>query len=281
MSSGNWSFIFVPPGLALTFWLLRKFLPAPAKAEKAEAEKPEVSLNKEQAQKYTGWCGVLWLIAWPVTWLFLTWLFSGIATLWYAKRFPEATFALTPGWLLYLLPAAFPSMATAAYIADRALRLIMGARNYQELDSYTTQFSGINWQPLIRPVIIFVILSAIIPFLVMINWYVLFTPEHIVIKPAFSKSRITQQYSDIENIRTASAWVDRRKGHERIVPDRQYIIQFRNGEKWITKDGYNFPETYNSPARLTPEQKAQILAFVSQKSGVPITEMKVLNPYEP
>ena len=57
MADVNWSFIFVPPGLALTFWLLRKLLPAPA-----EAQKPEVSLKKEQFLNYAGYFLGFWLI---------------------------------------------------------------------------------------------------------------------------------------------------------------------------------------------------------------------------
>ena len=111
-----------------------------------------------------------------------------------------------------------------------------------------------------------------------INWYVLFTPEQIVIKPFFSMTRITRQYSDIESIRTAPAWIWVPK--KEIVPMRQYIIRFRNGDKWITVGGFNFPKTFGSPGRLTSEEMAQILGYVSRKAGVPITEMKVLNPYE-
>jgi len=43
--------------LALTFWLLRKLLPAPA-----EAQKPEVSLKKEQFLNYAGYFLGFWLI---------------------------------------------------------------------------------------------------------------------------------------------------------------------------------------------------------------------------
>jgi len=46
MANPGWSFIFVPLGLALVFWLLRKIFPAPAEPEKAEAEIQEVSLKE-------------------------------------------------------------------------------------------------------------------------------------------------------------------------------------------------------------------------------------------
>jgi len=210
------------------------------------------------------------MILWPLNWFLLTLLFSKLGTLWNGKRFPEATFALTASWLYYTFPALLPGGATAIYIANRALRLIIGEHNYQEYNYYVKRYSSF---------IIIVILSGIIPLLALVNWYVLFTPEHIVIKPWYSITRTTWNYSDIESIRTAPAYVNRENGREVIVHKREYIIKFRNEEKFTT--GWGFPGTHSSPARLNSEQKAQILAYVSQKSGVPITEMDVLNPYEP
>jgi hypothetical protein len=286
MSKANWGFIFIPLVLAIVFWLLRKIFPAPTKVEKP-TKKPSPSLKDKKAfQNYDGCLIGLWLFfCLPVTSVILSWLFSRLGTIWYANRFPEATFILTASWAAYLALAIWSSISPSIYIACRALRVIIGNRNYQEWQEYSdyvgNRYYGINWKPLIRPFIIFVILTTILPWYMLIDWYVLFTPDHIVIKPFFSMTRITRQYSDIENIHTAPAWISKHKGDEEIVHNRNYIIQFHNGVKWITQGGGSFPQIYSSPAVLTSEQKAQILQYVSRKAGVPIIEMKVLNPYEP
>ena len=283
MSNVSWGFIFVPPGLVLVFWLLRKLFPAPTKAEKPP-QKPSVSIEKKKAfQNYDGYGVGLILFFCFVNAIILSWLFSRLGTMYNASRFPDATFALTVAWPFYLLPAFSPGLLLAYYIADRAFRVIVGNRNYQEYRDYsnyvTNKYYGINWKALVRPFVILVIVTTIIPWYILTNWYVLFTPEYIVIKPWFSITSSTHQYSDIESIRTAPAWIsiDRKE----IVPNRQYIIQFRNGDKWVTQGGLNFSKTYGSPARLTSEQMAQILGYVSRKAGVPITEMKILNLSEP
>ena len=279
MSNVSWGFIFVPPGLVLTLWLLRKLFPPPAKVEKPTSRPSPSSKEKKAYQNYDGYSIGLLFFFWPVTTISLTWLFSRLGTLWNANRFSEATFVLNASWVPYLFPAIFPGLLITGYIADRALRVIIGNRIYQEYQEYSNRRIGINWEPLIRPFIIIVMLTTIITWYMVINWYVLFTPEHIVIKPFFSMTAITRQYSDIESIRTAPAWIWVHR--KEIVPIRQYIIRFRNGDKWITVGGFNFPKTFGSPARLSSGQMAQILGYVSRQAGVPIIEMKVLNPFEP
>ena len=147
MSNVNWGFIFVPLGLVLVFWLLRKIMPAPAKTEK-----PLHPLKDKKFTQYSLGLMGLWVFIGAVNSLILCWLFSRLAIFWNTIRFPEATFRLTASWIDCFIPGFWPLGCLAGiYVALLFLRIIIGNRNYQEFRFYGDNLGDINWEPLLRP----------------------------------------------------------------------------------------------------------------------------------
>jgi hypothetical protein len=158
-------------------------------------------------------------------------------------------------------------VASGAFLTFLLVRHWLKSR-YRDYIAYQNQKFKVNNERLGPLLGILIISGPIIILAILLNWYVIFTPEKVVIKRLFSIEALSYRYSDIDGIHSAPAL---RALTGKIVNRREYVIIFHDGQKWTT---------YFSPANLSSEQKGQIVLYVSLKSGVPITEKKVLNKAE-
>jgi hypothetical protein len=182
---------------------------------------------------------------------------------WRFSSFPEATFILAGDRVKLIIPTFLLGGLTAGLVVDLLLKVLLKSR-YPEYIAYQNWKFQINGEILGRLVGLIFVPGSIIILLMLINWYVIFTPNRIVIKPLFSFSEQSYHYSDIESLVSVPAITSWTGGKENR---KEFIIKFHNGQEWTT----NF-----SPVRLPSKEKFQILMYVSLKSGLAVNEKKVL-----
>jgi hypothetical protein len=254
MKGLQWSYRF-------TVWLFRRVFPSVAQYE--TPSRPFEELKKE----FRGWEILVFCLTalfGAITGLMWSWLFYQIGA-WRFSRLPEGI-VLTASWLLWV-PGLFMGVATGGLLTFLIMRLFLKSR-HRDYIAYQNQKFQVNNERMGPLLGIPIILGPIIMLIMLLNWYVIFTPEQIVIKPLFAISPLSYCYTDIESIHSAPAvttWTGK------TVNQREYVIIFHNGQKWSTN---------LSPALMGSEQKTQILLYVSLKSGVPMTERKVLDKSE-
>lgn len=246
----------------LTVWFFRQVFPAVAKYEKSPRSYDELKREFHRWEIFIFGLTILFGVLTGIIWC---WLFSQLGA-WQVSRLPEAAIVLTASWLLWV-PGLLMGVSTGALLSFLLVRLVLKGR-YREYIAYQNQKFRVNNERLGPLLGVLFILGPIIILVMLLNWYVVFTPEQIVIKSLLSISERSYRYSDIDAIYTAptlTIWTGK------TVTRREYAIIFREGQKLTTNC---------LPALLTSEGKAKLLIYVSVKSGVPITEKTVLSKAE-
>lgn len=237
----------------LTVWLGRRLFPALARYEAPSRPFEELQ------QEFRPWeilSFALTVLLGLLTGVFWCWLFDQIGA-WRFGRFPEGSLALTASWLLWL-PGLLLGVASGAFLTYLLLRLWLKSR-YRDYLAYQNQKFRVNNEKMGIPLGILITVGPLILLLLLLNWYVIFTPERIIIKPLLALSSQTYRYADIEEIYPVpalTAWTGR--GGD----GKEYVIRFRDGRKWATN---------HSPTPLPLKRKMQLVMYAILKSGVPIT----------
>jgi hypothetical protein len=238
----------------LTVWVCRRLFPSVAKYE--EPARPYEELRKEfrlweiLVFCLTGLFGI-------ITGLFWIWVFMKLGA-WRFSLFPQGALVLTASWLLWL-PGLFMGVPTGAFLAYLLVRRWLKSR-YRDYLAYQNQKFRVNNEKMGFVLGGLITAAPLIMLLMLLNWYVIFTPEQIIIKPLLALTAHNYRYSEVEDIRTVpalTAWTG--KTGER----QDYVITFRDGRQWATSF---------SPTPLSFKRKAQIFMYVTLKSDLQITE---------
>jgi hypothetical protein len=96
------------------------------------------------------------------------------------------------------------------------------------------------------------------------NWHLRLTEDHIAIKRLVAFGEEIHPYDDVEQIVLTSH--EQRKG--RVFSCENLHLRFRDGRSWGTDGTFILPRD--------PEQRRQLLDFLHQKTGKPITRARLL-----
>lgn len=238
----------------LTAWFCRRLFPSVAKYE--EPARPLEELKKEfRPWEILIFC--LTVLLGMITGLLWWWLFYRIGV-WRFSHFPQGAIVLTGSWLLWV-PGLFMGVATGAFLTYLLMRLWLKSR-YRDYLAYQNQKFRVNNERMGVLLGILITAGPLIILLMLLNWYVIFTPEQIIIKPLFALSKQSYRYSDVVSIRRVPALTG---GLRKTGDNKEYVIFFRNGRQWAT---------YYSPAPLTLKRKMAIIMYLTLKSEVQVTE---------
>lgn len=283
---------FVP---RFVFWLLGKLFPL----EQPSGESENVAELRGKYRKWLVRGFWLWLMLTPPTagamWLLLIWLAEA-----QTRQRGEAMISLLPDGLTWALPAFFFGLLATVFPADLILRIILRGR-YREFDRWQELEFGWNGEAMTRwlyPVLggLWLLFAAAI-----LNWYVVLGEKEIRINAFFSPFEQVYRYEELTAIRTAPRFVAP-LGNE--VESREYVFSFQDGGAWSTRwspKRFIFGPTDLSPRVHAPsndngsifhlarklveagndmgfsaEDKRRVAQWISEKSGVPITELDVL-----
>jgi hypothetical protein len=181
-----------------------------------------------------------------------------------ASRLPSARFTLVQSAFYWLLPALLLGFIAAAKLVDLIAAWLFGVeqlKGYREFEEVRYQIgpgAGM-FMAIALPIlcIMFVALG--------LNHFVLVQEDRMVISGWINKTTRTLPYDSLVSIKTAPILIAP-IGSE--VTRREYVLQFKNGQRW---------NTANAPMSLTHREKSRMIAFISQASGIPVTEVPVLN----
>jgi hypothetical protein len=181
-----------------------------------------------------------------------------------ASQLPSARFALVQSGIYWLPPALLLGFVAPAKLVDLIAARLFGVeqlRGYKEFEEVRYQIgpgAGV-FMAIAFPILcsLFVALG--------LNHYVLVQEDRMVISGWMNITTRVLPYDGLVSIKTAPVLIAP-IGSE--VMRREFVLQFSNGQRWNTD---------NAPMSLRPQEKPRMVAFISQASGIPITEVPVLN----
>jgi hypothetical protein len=200
------------------------------------------------------------LLGWIWCGLFV--LFSGPAGFGYDGE----SFQLRPIVLAWALPSGFLGLISGAIAADLATQLALGSR-YAEYVAYQklqAQRMGIDWQAAARVVLPAIGGLAALAVLLLADWGLAFTPVEIRVDPLFGLEERVYAYDAVIAIETAPAFI---APNGKRVQRREHVLRFADGTAWNTRW---------DPSDANEDQIATLIAVVSERSGVPVTELPLL-----
>ncbi len=175
----------------------------------------------------------------------------------------DAEFVLTPGWHAWLFPAMFLGMCLAGFCLEPLVLRILGDRQpeyqaYQELryGRIARTRSGHAFFILCLP---FLLLAS-----ALLDTYYVFGQNEMTFDWFAGVREERFAYTDVERILAAPTTIAP-NGSTHV--EWRFVIYFRNGERW---------NCVSDPSEMGESGHKRLAAFVSQKSGVPIQEIAVL-----
>lgn len=186
-----------------------------------------------------------------------------------ARSFPSGVFVFKPAvyWAIFGVPAIFMGIFSAIGIMEVLTRILVG-RNYTEYSHWAQARLGqARQQRFTRRFYFFAwfLGGALAIWTVLcMNWYVRLTENEIAIKPLFGITEKVYPYNRIEQIvLTSHSWVQ-----NEAIPGEGLHLRFDDGQKWSTGQTFRVPDV--------PEERKRLLDLLSQKSGKPITQAKLI-----
>jgi hypothetical protein len=208
----------------------------------------------------------LYMIFWaPVT--YAIWVPLEALARWHTGLLPAAQMTLTVDPMFWLLPALFLSLVVSAAPLIWIAKLLLGQR-YREYEKYIALKVKYDVDRVSRLLIGVVgIGSGILVFLAL-NWYVLVLEDAVVVNRLLGLSEDYYHYADIRQIRTAPRLT---APNGNVVSRREFVVTLIDGRTWSTN---YLPMTRGKP-KDQELVKRELIQVVSERSGVPIEEVKI------
>jgi len=249
-------------GVPIAFMILRRLYPVP---RNVEVRRSLEDLRSEYMK-------------WELLTLLLLFTIAPIATYVWWQLFLDfapancfshdaAVFSLRPPRIAWLIPAMVLGLLSAGPLIDAMLRRFLEER-YPEYVAYQNLRYGFDSAAIERPFYLaFGGLAAICVFMIA-NWYAVFTPAEIRINPFLAVRELEFRYSDVVSIDTAPAFV---APNGKAVRRREYVLHFSDASSWSTT---------NEPSDASEVELRSLVKAVSERSGVPISEVPILGREE-
>ncbi len=186
----------------------------------------------------------------------------------WVPNYPSGVFQLLPSGSAWGIPAMFLGLVSTLPLGDATYRLLLKDR-YQEYVRYGNLKLGTDFQRLTVPfigIVVFLVLGAVI---LILNWYVVFTDTEIILNPLFSLSEQHRPYSSIVSIETSTR-IRAFAGNVVNRREPEYLLYFEDRNTW---------PTFRNPADLTGKLLHEMMNFVSGKSGIPTSQIDILDWY--
>lgn len=172
-------------------------------------------------------------------------------------------FSLRPRPIVWAIPSGLLGLISSIAPINAILRHLLRER-YAEFVAYGNLRHGFDGDAIEKPMYLgFGGLAAIAVFMLG-NWYIVFGLEQIRFNPFLGVSEHVFTYQDVEAIETAPAFV---APNGRVVRRREYVVEFSDGTAWNTNA---------DPSDASKADVAALIEAISERSGVPITELPLL-----
>ena len=215
----------------------------------------------ELARRYRRWehagAGII-VLACVVCWLALMWIAGR-----YPAPDPAVLYRLTPHPLYWAAAAFFLGILTATGPTHLLYSWLMGER-FAEFRSYQTRKFGFDSGRLMVPFYLVFGSATVAVVVLLLNWYVLFGSDGIVVDSLGSLSERHYSYEQVMQIRTA----ERMEQRDGVIANRYgLVLHFDDGSHW---------SSHRDPSNASPQRLREIAEFISERSSLPIVEVSVL-----
>ena len=256
-----WFVFTISLTVAIFMSLLRNLFPPRVQDYKLEPGTTPKSL----ARKYRKWEA-----AYVIAFLLLSCICTAIAYYslelisgYHAASLGDAEFILTPGWQVWLFPAMFLGMCLAGFCLEPFVVRVLGDRQ-PEYDAYQELRYGRIARMRSRHAFFIFFLPFLLLAFVLLDTYYVFGQNEMVFNWFAGVREERFAYTDVERILSAPATIAP-VGSTHV--EWRFVVYFRNGERW---------NCVSDPSEMGESGHKRLAAFVSQKSGVPIQEIAVL-----
>lgn len=174
-----------------------------------------------------------------------------------------AVYRLVPQPIVYAFPAFFLAIGSTPALARVYFRRRLGSR-YRAFQAYQTLTSGYEVDASERLLCRVGITIGIVMFVLVLQWYVLFHQDGIVIKRMCSWRPVWFAYSDIARIEVAPS-IDAPNGS--VVLRFAIAFRFESGERW---------SSLYDPEEADERKLGEIVRFVAEKAGKSVETVKMI-----
>jgi hypothetical protein len=242
------------------FHLLGKLFPA-TPLESLTSE-PYLELV-EKYKKLDARGNLLGFVAFAVSTIAIASLLAGLAHMAQRGLPADTRQVLGSGWVEFILWAMFPSIFGTIYLSLKFLRLMLGRQEFAIYVAYGARRMPGNidtnkaffWLSVIfiPPI---VVLAALY-----VTSYTAFTDHALIDRPFGSPGTVsTRAYADIRGIYLVRGYHARFQDNEAPF----FVIVFNDGSRWETRPGHQGDQL---------KSEVDLMTFVSEKSGVPISRV--------
>lgn len=181
---------------------------------------------------------------------------------WRFSMLPPAIMSFPIGGFAFVVPAMFAGTGVAAM----AFGPLHHRRWPEDAKWYSLYLSnkryGCDYDRLCFNLGVAVLVLALAAVPECLNTYVQVRDDSFVVHPFFGLREHVYAATDVDSIKTAPKFV---APNGRVRYDRDYVVYFKNGDKWEARD---LPSD-------SPYDERRVVEWLSEKSGVPITEISV------
>lgn len=259
------SVLLIPIAIALAFRLFRRFAPNPVKPDQTR------DLSKVEQKRFGRWqaASVIPFFAFTAA-LGLGWYYvlCTIGEGWIFYRNPDARFLLAPSSAYWALPALFLGIVTSAIPTTFLFKALLGTQ-YGRFEEFTNFQAGFQGRKIFTFLSVLVGVGAVFFLVAGVRGYTAFDDNGMKVNRVFSWQPDSYSYDSILAIQARPGYAGRRG---KRIRRPHYVVSFRGGKSWSTLGGLRDPD---------PDEETEIMRFVAERSGVPITGSLTGNPGEP
>jgi hypothetical protein len=170
------------------------------------------------------------------------------------------------GPVAWALPSMFLGIATANYLGEPIMLLLLRER-YQQYADYQRRKFPVDVQHWAN-VLFGIVLLLIVPIvLVMQDFYAAALPDALAVHQPLAPSADHYAYTDIMAIQRATRLIEE-DGDVRRLDQSAYLVEFAHGRRWWARADLGY---YDPPALAT------LIEYISRQSGVPIRDVDALD----
>ncbi len=178
-----------------------------------------------------------------------------------AAELPAGTYTSVPGGVVWGVVAAFLGLLASALGVELLSRVLLRER-YQEFLRYEELAFGLS-RAMELPLTLILSLGAALLVFAVADWYVVVTPDEVIRDNFLAVCEKRSPHADVIAIETAP--------HSQALlgsrPRRISVIHYGSGSSWTI---------INLPGQISDAGILEITRYISERSGVPVTEVESL-----
>lgn len=235
--SNNWvdsiPRLIVPVAVAAAFYFFGRKFPAQTSASLTREE-----MATPLSGRWTFLSNALTIVIGVILFLAVVNGARFVNSVWATSHGPSA-FLLTPtNWWWYIY-GGFAGLCLGCPLATMSLRKVMDRKSWEILLAQQNQKAGFDCNKAMRWLAYLVLVPYTALFLPSLGCHARFSTNEIGIQGYLDWKEARYAYSDVTRLALIDGWLNR---SGEFKSDPRLLIDFRDGKRWTTRDGFRDPE---------------------------------------